>query len=192
MTHQLLYFFATVLSFSGLYLIWEFAWRPSILDAYRSRLFEIRNYLFNLGASGKISFDDPAYRSIELLINGLIRYAHRLSFVSYIQSMQKKEDVDAAHGSIRFSERLGVQLEKASPEVRDEIKRLHRMVSRAVFYYLIATSIVCKLSVLVAILLIPFDPENARNKKDKAVRLIENQAYNAGKKNLRTKDLVPA
>jgi hypothetical protein len=189
---QLLYFFAAVLSLCGIYILWEFAWKPSLLDTYRSRLFEIRDYLFNLGASGKISFDDPAYRSIELLINGLIRYAHRLTFVSYIMTWRKKEYVDPAHGSIRFSERLGAQLEKASPEVRDEINKLHQMVSSAVFAYLVATSSVCKVGVVVAFLSSPFYPGNARRKKEKAVRLIENQAYNAGKRSLRAKYPVAA
>ena|SRR2546425_906138 len=50
------------------------------LDAFREQMFAIRSELFDYAASGKIKFDDPAYRLLRQSMNGFIRYAHQLSF----------------------------------------------------------------------------------------------------------------
>lgn len=46
----------------------------------RQRLFGIRASLFNAALDGKIGFDDPAYRQVRQVLNGMIRFTHNLSF----------------------------------------------------------------------------------------------------------------
>jgi len=50
------------------------------LDDFREHTFAIRAELFDYADSGKIKFDDPAYRLLRQSMNGFIRYAHQLSF----------------------------------------------------------------------------------------------------------------
>ncbi|MGA2131199.1 MAG: hypothetical protein ABSH50_02705 [Bryobacteraceae bacterium] len=49
-------------------------------DALRDKLFAVREKLFDYAVTGNISFDDPAYTKLRMLLNGLIRFAHRLTF----------------------------------------------------------------------------------------------------------------
>lgn len=46
----------------------------------RQRLFGIRAGLFNSALNGQIGFDDPAYRQVRQVLNGMIRFTHNLSF----------------------------------------------------------------------------------------------------------------
>jgi hypothetical protein len=55
-------------------------WRTYRVDALRQQLFALRDELFDYATSGAISYDDPAYGKLRLLMNGMIRFAHRLSF----------------------------------------------------------------------------------------------------------------
>jgi hypothetical protein len=55
-------------------------WSDARLDAFRQRMFQLRDELFDYAADGSISFDDPAYRLLRQSMNGAIRYAHHLTF----------------------------------------------------------------------------------------------------------------
>jgi hypothetical protein len=50
------------------------------VDALRQRLFAIRDELFDYAAEGNIDFDNNAYAFSRELLNGMIRFAHRISF----------------------------------------------------------------------------------------------------------------
>jgi hypothetical protein len=50
------------------------------LDGFRQNMFSVRDELFDYAASGKISFNDPAYRLLRQLMNGFIRYGHQVTF----------------------------------------------------------------------------------------------------------------
>lgn len=46
---------------------------------YRSDLFNIRNDLFDDAADGLLEFDHPAYTMLRTLINGHLRFAHKIT-----------------------------------------------------------------------------------------------------------------
>jgi hypothetical protein len=50
------------------------------LDSFRQEMFIVRDELFDYAASGKIGFNDPAYRLLRQLMNGFIRFGHQLTF----------------------------------------------------------------------------------------------------------------
>lgn len=50
------------------------------LDSFRQDMFALRDELFDYAASGNIAFSDPAYRRLRQMMNGFIRYGHRLTF----------------------------------------------------------------------------------------------------------------
>jgi len=59
-------------------------WRSYRVDALRQRLFALRDELFDYATSGAISYDDPAYWRLRLVTNGMIRFAHRLTFPRFL------------------------------------------------------------------------------------------------------------
>ena len=67
----------------ALLLLWGltfFCWRELRLDSLRDSLFALRYRLFIYAASNRIPFDHPTYKILRELINGMIRFAHKLSF----------------------------------------------------------------------------------------------------------------
>ena len=67
------------LSLLGLWVWFFWLYRDYRIDAYRQRVFALRNELWDYAAAGHISFDDPAYLVVRNRMNGLIRFAHLLS-----------------------------------------------------------------------------------------------------------------
>jgi hypothetical protein len=64
----------------GLSSWWLWLQADYLQDSFRQKVFTLRDELFDYAASGKVSFDDPAYRHLRLLMNRVIRYTHRISF----------------------------------------------------------------------------------------------------------------
>ena len=53
--------------------------RAYYLDVFRQKLFALRDELFDFAADGGIDFSDPAYLELRQDLNGLIRFAHKIS-----------------------------------------------------------------------------------------------------------------
>lgn len=68
------------------------------IDALRDRLFAVREELFDYAAAGRLAFNDPAYLKLRMLINSLIRFAHRLTFTRFLMGLMfrsiKKQPCD--------------------------------------------------------------------------------------------------
>lgn len=56
-------------------------------DLLRQELFEIRDRLFDEAVAGQISFDSRAYRATRLVLNGLLRFAHRVSLARFVVAL---------------------------------------------------------------------------------------------------------
>jgi hypothetical protein len=59
-----------------------FAYQAYRVDKLRQDLFTIRDQLFDEALNGNIAFDDEAYKISRQMVNGMIRFAHRLSIPS--------------------------------------------------------------------------------------------------------------
>jgi hypothetical protein len=54
-------------------------YRSYRIDRFRHEVFVLRDKLFDAAADGLISFDHPAYRLLRTLMNGHLRFAHKLT-----------------------------------------------------------------------------------------------------------------
>ncbi len=92
-----IHYLNAVTIFAGIaFLAWFFygPWKSLVIDIGRQNLFEIRDSLFMIAASGKVSFDDPAYIAIRNRINGMIRFCESFSFLLLFFD---KETVHSSH-----------------------------------------------------------------------------------------------
>src|SRR6266436_8516805 len=72
---------------TGLFAMWVLYFiclREYKVDAFRQKLFAVRDELFDYARSGKIAFDDPGYTTLRNLMNALLRFTHRLTFARMI------------------------------------------------------------------------------------------------------------
>src|SRR6516162_8405362 len=55
-------------------------WQAVCTDLARQLVFERRDRLFDLAASNRLAFDSEEYRKIRLTLEGMIRFAHSLTW----------------------------------------------------------------------------------------------------------------
>ena len=70
---------STLLSLAGLWVLACWFWGDYRLDAFRQRMFVLRDEWFDFADGGGISFDHPAYGLLRSTMNGFIRFAHRMA-----------------------------------------------------------------------------------------------------------------
>lgn len=106
------------------WLVYHTQYRECRILYLRERLFEIRDSLFQDAKNGKLSFDDEAYGLIRLTLNGMIRFAHELSFgevllaVVYVDIKRK----DAVAGYKQQWETAYEKLSDEGKEIVDEAR----------------------------------------------------------------------
>jgi hypothetical protein len=94
----------------GLVGLWGllFLWRGYRIDAFRQRLFGLRGELFDFAATGHVAFHDPAYTHLRTMLNSMIRFAHRVTFVRfalavlmYRQGLDRRGRGESWHKALR-------------------------------------------------------------------------------------------
>jgi hypothetical protein len=115
-----------MLGLIALWAFWYFLWKPQRVDIFRQKLFVLREDLFDLAASGKVPFDHPAYTELRLLINGLIRFAHRASLPTLILAMAKSNETPS--GALSAWKK---NVQRLPEEERNQILAVHSAVSEA-------------------------------------------------------------
>ncbi|TSD56595.1 hypothetical protein FFI97_020505 [Variovorax sp. KBS0712] len=57
------------------------------VDVLRQKLFDIRDRLFDEGMAGNVRFDSHAYMYTRTVINGMIRFSHRISLTRFVMTV---------------------------------------------------------------------------------------------------------
>lgn len=75
---------SSVISLAGLAWLLLWLWRDYCIDAYRQRLFALRDELFDLASASAhgLSFPSPAYAQLRATLNGLIRFSSKVDLVA--------------------------------------------------------------------------------------------------------------
>lgn len=177
-----LYLLSAVGSVCAFYFIWTLGIRKLFLDILRERLFELRFSLFNLGMNEEMVFDDEAYRSLEILFNGLLRFAHRLTFLTYVLSSIETSKVQKEKDYVSVSAQISLKVSRLEPDVQAKISEILKEAMSAVLIYLAASSLFfltlyCALKLLDAVGIVQLG-----EKEDDAREAIEREAYIMGSK----------
>jgi hypothetical protein len=129
-------------------------WATARLDAFRQDLFIVRDKLFDYAQEGKIGFDDPAYRLLRQLFNGMIRYAHQLTFFRVCITMFQIKVLAQAfepEWSAKWNAALG---QVKNPTVRADLNAFHdRSMARAAHHLVFGSPILVSLVVCTIIFL---------------------------------------
>ncbi|MYD30305.1 MAG: hypothetical protein F4X01_01655 [Nitrospira sp. SB0661_bin_20] len=67
-------------------LVWFFSrpWQSLWTAVSRQHLFELRDQLFDIAVEKRIEFSDPVYRQLRSYLNGCIRFAHKITFGTFV------------------------------------------------------------------------------------------------------------
>ena len=114
------------LSLLGLWVWFFWLYRDYRIDAYRQRLFALRNQLWDYAAAGHISFDDPAYLVVRNRLNGLIRFAHLLSLVWLLAAAGARAVRPFPELEEETRRELEEVLEKVDARVANRLRAFHQ------------------------------------------------------------------
>jgi hypothetical protein len=104
-----------IVGWAALVAVIQFMLLPTAVEAFRQRLFELRRELFLYMADGHIRPNHPAYLRLRRLLDSLLRFAERVTFLRIVM-MQVSYDPDAA---------TEPTIEKVIDTARDERTRAH-------------------------------------------------------------------
>ncbi|MCZ4315142.1 hypothetical protein O4H66_17180 [Comamonadaceae bacterium G21597-S1] len=105
------------------------------IDRLRQDLFRARDDLFLRAAAEDISFDSRAYQASRTVLNGMIRYTHRISLVRFFLSIliMTKDDVARVHAE------MDQQMSASSAADRKLCEEYLRKAHLSVAYHLITS-----------------------------------------------------
>ena len=129
----------TTLSLIGLWILFFWLYRDYRVDLFRQRMFELRDELFELGRAGEIAFHHQAYGLLRTTINGYIRFAHRMSFLSVVLVLRDSKALMASLPATPFA-RLPKALETVDASVREKLQSIVSRMHFAVLDQLVLTS----------------------------------------------------
>jgi len=143
--------FATISLFGIVYLFfWGF--RQYRIDRFRQNVFSVRDELFLYAAEGGISFEHPAYRTLRNMLNGYIRFSHRITasrFFVHAIAMEVR-----GLSTSEFSNTWKEVTKGLSEDERSRLDTFLEQASAQLFYYLFLSSISKKLLALLPVLAI--------------------------------------
>ena len=182
-----------LLSIAGLLLIWaiwSFGLRPALIDTFRQRVFEIRDEMFDYAAAGNIDFNHPAYGTIRTLMNGYIRFAHRIDpaliLISAVYFIFKRDEVRKAQRELK--ERIELQLSTLPEEHREKLSGYMERTQSELGKYILYGSPLFTFAVFTVglpVLLVArlIGKVSIRERAGNLVRLLDPAAFSEAKRN---------
>jgi len=175
--------FIFIAAVSGLWIFWDKALRSLLLDAFRERIFELRFSLFELGMKDDVNFESEVYRQLETLLSGLLRWAHNVTFLTFVISRAEQEKAKQQKDYVDVSQQIELKIRQLNPEVQDEMNRILTETRKAILLYISFTSLFflgCSALLTTLRLVGIWHPEKA----DEISNVVEQEAYKAEIKRL--------
>lgn len=124
------------------------------VDHFRQEMYKLRDGFFDEAATGRLNFDMKAYGMLRSTMNGMIRFAHRLSLLHVLVGVVILKSHLKGSAGAEFSEQLKQELGTLSDAQRQLVLDYHKKMNLLVVKYLFAKSPI--LTPLLIILLIYF------------------------------------
>jgi hypothetical protein len=123
---------------------WQIVYLPTTVDMFRQKIFCLRRELFLYMASGALASNHPAYTLLRTRMNGLLRFAERLTLGRMLFT--------AAVYSLRRCE-LVSETDRRFAMIEDEVVRKKMMdfderIASQVAFQILRTSLICWLFVI--------------------------------------------
>ncbi|EMI21536.1 hypothetical protein RMSM_01536 [Rhodopirellula maiorica SM1] len=122
-----------------LWILFFWLYRDYRLDYFRQHLFALRDELFDLAKNEEISFTDDAYKLTRAMLNGTIRFGHKLGFVDMVCLVLSTRG--AARKGKRgdcFESRVKNAYAEVSPEVQEKLGsirfRMHMLMLEQIVF----------------------------------------------------------
>jgi hypothetical protein len=125
---------SSLLSLAGLWYLIFWRYRIFRIDAFRQKLFILRDELFDYADAGNIAFDHPAYGTLRRAINGYIRFGHRLTLwhVILIALSMRKENPEDWDEEMSFEQTWRRAISELDGETKTHLAAYRKRMEYAV------------------------------------------------------------
>jgi len=178
MTRSEIYLTIITVAVGGLWYVWDQGLKKLFLDFLREHLFELRFRLFKLGESGKLQFDDEAYRAIETLLCGLLRFAHRVTFMGFILSSIDQAKARKSEEYVDYNKQIELKISHAPESVREELRKILGETHKMVAVYMAVCSLLFMVAAVIYAVLRALNLIHDRSKREISA-VVETEAYRA-------------
>jgi hypothetical protein len=172
-----IYLLSAVAAICGMYLLWALGIRKLLLDGLRERIFELRFELFRLGADDAIEFENPAYRALETLFCGLLRYSHRITFLSFLISKRASNRAEKEKDYVNVSAQIALKVSQLQPETQERILEILKGVQSILMIYIACSSLLFLSILAVYKVLDILGIRHLKEAQGRVVDAIEREAY---------------
>ena len=172
-----LYLLSAVGSLCAAYFLWTLGIRKFFLDMMRERIFELRFELFRLGMSGELSFESEAYRALETLLSGLLRFGHRISFLTYFFSARAISRAQKEKDYVNVAAQISLKVSRLQPGTQKKILEILKGVHTAVIVYMVLSSLLFVSLFFVTKTLAFLGLVHLEETKDNVREVIESEVY---------------
>ena len=159
----------------GFLLLLYYLYRRVFLDRFRDRLFHLREKWFNLALDpdSSLQFESSVYRSVEISLCGMLRFAHRVSFLFIVV-----EKIGERIRNIKMDGKPLARIAKDVNSIPDEYTReralaIWQSIPAAIMRYLLFTSFLFSLWTVVLLVFLVF--RDAGHIARQGVRGVEKQ-----------------
>ncbi len=135
-----LYLLVWITAACAIGLIWSLGIKRLALDMLRERLFELRFQLYTMGMEGELVYHDPAYRNFEALFCGLVRFAHRITFLTYIFSLRQQAQAMKDKDYVDVGQLLALSLSRLAPDTQRKLNEISESARTALVLYMVFSS----------------------------------------------------
>jgi hypothetical protein len=182
--HNPFYLMVWVAGVCCLWLLWDWAIKSLFLDFFRERVFELRFCLFRMGMDGEVPFDSDVYRQLEVLLCGLLRFSHRISFLTFIFSKMEQKHLIKTEDHVDVAKEISLKIKQLNPDTQEKLVEMLDSVRNAILLYMIFTSLSI-LSISIVLFLARHIGVWRSEEAKKISGVIEQEAYRAeSKRNL--------
>lgn len=125
----------------GLWLYFFNVHRQFYVDQTRQKLFKVRDDLFDKAAQGLVPFDSIAYGMTRITINGMARFAHRLTLIRMLILLATHKYADDSHQIEAYSNKLQKSLSALDDDAQSAIWVARHSMHMIMLEHVICTSL---------------------------------------------------
>jgi hypothetical protein len=135
------YFTIGLVAFLGLCFMWDIALKELFLNMFRERVFGLRFELFEMGVSGELPFDDDTYRSVEILLCSVLRYAYRFTWLRFYLWEKEQNQAKQEKNYEDLGQQLSLKISRTEPAVQAKLNSVVARLHDALIMYMAFTSL---------------------------------------------------
>ena len=153
------------------------------VDTFRQQMFQLRDELFQYASTGHIEFNDPAHLMTRQMINGLIRFGHRLNLFEFFITLKLARQAHSRRKQL-FVDQYKKNMDALSPAQREKLKSIQKQMNTAALEQLFLASpvfVLCLLPLLIPFTIVATVSNQLEQYKQRCFANIDDSAYTAGK-----------